>query len=183
MVEKKWYAVYTRPRWEKKVAETLTKKGIENYCPLNKVRKQWADRRKTVMEPLFTSYVFVHVTETDQLQLKKTDGVINLVYWLGKAAVIRDIEIEMIRHFLNEHSNIQLEKTKINLNDMVRVINGPLMEQEGKVVAIKYKSVKVLLPSLGFIMTADIETNNIEVISSEKNLLQKHRGQQYAVQK
>ncbi|RYZ19047.1 MAG: antitermination protein NusG, partial [Chitinophagaceae bacterium] len=34
-----WYAIYTKPRWEKKVAELLTRKGIENYCPLNKVVK------------------------------------------------------------------------------------------------------------------------------------------------
>ena len=34
---KKWYAVYTRPRWEKKVAEILTRRKIENYCPINKV--------------------------------------------------------------------------------------------------------------------------------------------------
>jgi hypothetical protein len=53
--ETKWYAVYTRPRWEKKVAEILTDKKIENYCPLNKVVRQWSDRKKIVHEPLFTT--------------------------------------------------------------------------------------------------------------------------------
>ena len=52
--EKKWYAVYTRPKWEKKVAELLSRKRIENYCPLNKSIKQWSDRKKTIFEPLFT---------------------------------------------------------------------------------------------------------------------------------
>jgi transcription antitermination factor NusG len=55
----KWYAVYTRPRWEKKVAALLLHKGIESYCPLNKVRRRWSDRTKTIEEPLFKSYVFV----------------------------------------------------------------------------------------------------------------------------
>ena len=66
-----WYAVYTRPRWEKKVASLLTKKKIENFCPLNKVVRQWADRKKTVYEPLFTSYVFVNTSETEMLKSDK----------------------------------------------------------------------------------------------------------------
>ena len=167
MSEKKWYALYTRPRWEKKVAETLTKKGIANYCPLNRVRKQWADRKKTIFEPIFTSYVFVNVAETEHLILKKTEGVLNLIYWLGKPAVIKDIEIDMIRRFLNEHQNVKLEKATVNLNDMARIISGPLMDHEGRIMGIKNKSVKIILPSLGYMMIAEIETINIEVIEKE----------------
>ncbi|HEV3249719.1 MAG TPA: transcription termination/antitermination NusG family protein, partial [Puia sp.] len=51
--KKKWWVVYTKPRWEKKVNQFLTEKGMESYCPLNKVRKKWSDRVKTVEEPLF----------------------------------------------------------------------------------------------------------------------------------
>src|SRR4029077_16112 len=97
---KKWFAVYTRPRWEKKVAEILTRKKVENYCPLNKVLRQWSDRKKIVHEPLFTSYVFVRVSESEIMSLKRINGVTNLVYWLGKPAIIRDSEIETIKMFL-----------------------------------------------------------------------------------
>src|SRR5919206_3366358 len=101
--EKKWYAIYTKPRWEKKVAELLTKKGIENYCPLNKVTRQWCDRKKTVHEPLFTSYVFVYVTQAEHLAVKQTNGFVTFVFWLGKPAVIRDEEIKTIKQFLSEY--------------------------------------------------------------------------------
>jgi transcription antitermination factor NusG len=60
---KKWFAIYTRPRWEKKVHKLLEEKGIECYCPLNKVHRKWSDRIKIVEEPLFKSYVFVKLTE------------------------------------------------------------------------------------------------------------------------
>ena len=50
---KNWYAVYTLPRWEKKIARLLEEKGYEVYCPLNRVQRQWSDRKKTVLEPLF----------------------------------------------------------------------------------------------------------------------------------
>jgi transcription antitermination factor NusG len=160
-----WYAVYTRSRWEKKVSEILNKKGIVNYCPLNRVLRQWSDRKKVVHEPLFTSYVFVYINEKEQTQLRQTPGIINFVYWLKKPAVIRDVEIDMIRRFLHEHEHVQLEKTSVNVNDMVRVIGGPLMEQEGQVIAVKNKTIRLVLPSLGYMMSAEVETANVEVIS------------------
>jgi len=42
----KWHAVYTKPCWEKKVANLLELKKIEHYCPLQKVYRQWSDRKK-----------------------------------------------------------------------------------------------------------------------------------------
>jgi transcription antitermination factor NusG len=163
---KNWYAVYTKPRWEKKVAALLTREEIENYCPLNKVQRQWSDRKKIVLEPLFTSYVFVRVSESEHAQLKKTDGVINMVYWLGKPAVIRDNEISMIKSFLDEYTNVKLEKTPININDRVRIVNGPLMDMEGQVMVLKNKSIKIILPSLGYMMHAEVETDNVKVIGT-----------------
>jgi transcription antitermination factor NusG len=162
---KKWFAVYTRPRWEKKVTEILTRRKVENYCPINKVVRQWSDRKKVIHEPLFTSYVFVRVSESDITSLKQSNGVINLVYWLGKPAVIRDSEIEAIRRFLSQHVNIKLEKKPVNVNDKVRVLSGPLMELEGQVLSVKNTAVKVALPSLGYLMFAEVETSNVEVIS------------------
>ncbi|MHA4847140.1 UpxY family transcription antiterminator [Flavitalea antarctica] len=163
MSEKKWHAVYTKVRWEKKVADILSKRNIENYCPINRVVKQWSDRKKTILEPLFTSYVFVRVTAAEHIQLLRTDGVINLVYWLGKPAVIRDHEIEMIQRFLSEHNEVSLEKIHVNVNDLVRVISGPLMNHEGHVVAVKSNTVKIILPSLGFAMSAEVEIGKVEI--------------------
>ena len=180
-IEKKWYAVYTRPRWEKKVAELLTKRNIDNYCPLNKVRKQWADRKKMVLEPLFTSYIFVCVAAEDHLQLKKTDGIINIVHWLGKPAIIPDVEIDMIRRFLGEYQQVRLERIAVNLNDMVRIVSGPLMDQGGKITSVSKKSVKVILPSQGYAMIAEVNIENVEVIQNNYSF-NRGGGYQYAVQ-
>lgn len=161
---KKWFAVYTRPRWEKKVAENLSKHQVENYCPLNRVVRQWSDRKKVIYEPLFTSYVFVKISEKEHLSIRKTPGVINLVYWLNRPAVIPEHEIETIKRFLNEHSNVSLRKTPVNVSDKVRIIGGVFTSEEGKVVSVKSKTVKIALPSLGYLMYAEIEKSNVEVI-------------------
>ena len=164
VTKKQWYAVYTRPRWEKKVAELLERKKVEVYCPLNKVNREWADRRKVVLEPLFTSYVFVYVSEQEHASIKQTDGVVNFVYWLNKPAVIRNEEIETIRKFLIEYDHVSLEKTQVNLNDRVRIINGPLMMWEGNVVEIRTNTIKITLPSLGQNLVAEIRKEHLETI-------------------
>jgi len=164
--ELKWYAVHTRKRWEKKVAHLLEKKGIEQYCPLNKVCRQWSDRKKIVLEPLFNSYVFIRVTESDHLKVKETQGVLSLVQWLGKPAVIRDEEIETIKRFLNDYQNVQLERAHVNVNDRVRIIQGPLLSMEGSIIEVMSHSVKVILPSLGYTMTAQVPRSNIEIVFS-----------------
>jgi transcription antitermination factor NusG len=78
--------------------------------------------------------------------------------------VIPEAEISTIKRFLNEHTNVMLEKTSVRVNDKVRVLNGPLMEQEGQVLSVRNKTVKIVLPSLGYMMYAEVETANVEVM-------------------
>jgi transcription antitermination factor NusG len=164
--EKNWLALYTRPRWEKKIVKLLNNKHIENYCPLNKVERKWADRKKIIFEPLIASYVFVHAIESEYVMIKETDGVLNFVHWLGKPAIIKDSEIETLRQFLLDYSNVRLEKIEVNVNDDVKIIYGPLVSREGKVVEVQYNFVKIMLPSLGYSLHAQVHKSHIEKISS-----------------
>jgi len=160
----RWYAVYTNPRWEKKVSEILTTKNIENYCPLNTVRRRWADRWKTVTEPVFRSYVFVRISQAEQTVIKQTTGIVNFVQWLGKPAVIKDREIEEIKKFLEKHGEIKLEMMPA-INDQVQIINGILEGQHGTVTEVGAKTVKLMLPSLGFHLVAEVDVGNVAVIN------------------
>jgi transcription termination/antitermination protein NusG len=163
---KNWYAVYTHAKWEKKVAALLTHKNIENYCPLNKVMRQWSDRKKIVYEPLFTCYVFIRVSEKERIPVLQTDGVLNYVSWQGKPAAIRDAEIELIKKFLLEHCNVKLEKMDVDVNDKIRIKYGLFIEQEGSVVEVLDKTLRVSLPSLGYSMLAEIPKAHVEVVNA-----------------
>jgi transcription antitermination factor NusG len=132
----RWLAIYTRPRWEKKVNGLLIQKGIESYCPLNKVRRKWSDRIKTIEEPLFKSYVFVKISDEDRSNVRMTSGVVNFVYWDGKPAIIKEKEIQTIRRFLDEYENVNVVKMEFQPDTRVRVISGPMMDQEGKVIEV-----------------------------------------------
>lgn len=158
---RKWLAVYTRPRWEKKVNQLLAAQELETYCPLNKVRRKWSDRIKTVEEPLFKSYVFVKVSDEDRAAVRMTNGAINFVYWNGKPAVIREKEITAIRRFLNEYENVIARPIDLKLNQRVRITAGTLMDQEGKVLDVRRKTAKVAIDSLGYILIAYIDRTKL----------------------
>jgi len=160
-VTKKWLAIYTRPRWEKKVNSLLREKGVESYCPLNKVRRKWSDRVKVVEEPLFKSYVFVKVSDDDRSKVRMTPGAINFVYWDGKPAVIREKEIVAIRRFLDEYENVEAYPVDLKVDQRVRITNGTLMDQEGKVLDVRHKTVRVAIDSLGYILVATIERSKL----------------------
>jgi len=160
-VSRKWLAVYTRPRWEKKVNQLLTEKGLECYCPLNKVRRKWSDRVKLVEEPLFKSYVFVKVRDEDRSAVRMTNGAINFVYWNGKPAVIKEKEITAIRRFLDEYENVEARPVELKINQRVRITNGTLMDKEGKVLDVRHKTAKVAIDSLGYILVAYIDRTKL----------------------
>jgi transcription antitermination factor NusG len=166
-VSKKWLAIYSRPRWEKKVNQLLLEKGFESYCPLNKVRRKWSDRIKVVEEPLFKSYVFVKVNEEDRTDVRMTPGVINFVYWEGKPAVIREKEINTIKRFLNEYENVEVQPMNLQVHQRVKITTGPLMDQEGEVLSLQRKAVKVAIDSLGYVLVAYIDRTKLTSARSE----------------
>jgi len=160
-LSRKWLAIYSRPRWEKKVNQLLLEKGFESYCPLNKVRRKWSDRVKVVEEPLFKSYVFVKVSEEDRTAVRMTSGVINFVYWEGKPAVIKEKEINTIKRFLNEHENVEVQPINLQVRQRVKITTGPLMDQEGEVLSLQRKVVKVAIDSLGYMLVAYIDRTKL----------------------
>jgi len=159
-----WYAVYTKPRWEKKVAKNLGDKGFVAYCPLNKVVRQWSDRKKVVEEPLFKGYVFVRVDSSERTAVKMVDGIVNFVYWNGKPAVVRDEEIETIQRFLSEFQDIEVESLDLQVNTAVVIKKGILVNYKGVVVEVLGNRAKVLIESMGVRLSATIDRKNLQVL-------------------
>ena len=163
-MNKKWFALYTKPRWEKKVNSLLNDKGVECYCPLNRVKRKWTDRIKTIEEPLFKSYVFVKVSEEERTKVRLTNGVVNFVYWNGKPAVVREKEIQTIKLFLDEHENVQVRPMDLTVQQRVLITSGTFMDRTATVLDVRKKEVKVSIDSLGYELVALIDKNKIAVL-------------------
>jgi transcription antitermination factor NusG len=162
--EKKWYVIYTRPRWEKKIALLLLDKEIEHYCPLNKVTKQWSDRKKIIEEPLFKGYIFVKRSVHDKWDIKMIPGVLNYVHWLGKPAVVKESDIKIIKKFLQEFNDVEVTDANIAMHEKVQVKQGLMMNYKGIVLEVLGNKAKVKIYSMGLILTAIFEQKNLEKI-------------------
>ena len=169
MRKRRWLAVYTKPRWEKKVDQIFAEQGINSYCPLNKVSRKWSDRVKLVEEPLFKSYVFVQVNEEEEKNARRVSGVLNYVYWLGKPAVIKQLEIDRIKRFLNDYQNVSAEPLSLKPDDMVMITSGALMEKQGKVLRKLGNRVELEITSLGYKLVAYVEKRNVALVNGKKH--------------
>ncbi|WP_127127354.1 transcription termination/antitermination protein NusG [Pseudoflavitalea rhizosphaerae] len=157
----KWYALYTRPCQERKVAQQLLLRNIQHYCPLKMVQRQWSDRKKIIHEPLFTSYVFVRLAASKMSWVRDLDGVVDFVQFCRRPAIIRDEEIEAVRQFLKEFRQVRAERIDFRVHDKVQVVEGIFMNMTGDVVEVLHKTVKVAIPSLGYQLVAEMEKSNL----------------------
>ena len=124
--ETNWYAIYTKPRSEKKVHKLLEEIGFNSYLPLITTIKQWSDRKKKVQLPLISSYVFIRIEERNLKNVLSINGVVRILKHLGKPAIIRDYEIENLKILLEDPDSITfINDVKLKKGDSIIVEKGP----------------------------------------------------------
>lgn len=151
-----WFAIYTKPKNEKKVVEGLEKIGVEVYCPMITQVKQWSDRKKKVEMPLINSYVFVNIADKNRNIVFNVPGVVRYLFWLGKPAVIQDQEIEVLKDGLKGILN-NLEVQGIQPGDILTISKGPFQGKEGIVSQIEKNKIRLVLKELGVLITISKE--------------------------
>ncbi|WP_183564156.1 UpxY family transcription antiterminator [Mucilaginibacter sp. SP1R1] len=162
--EKKWLVVYTRPRWEKKVDRLLKRQGIESYCPLRYMESQWADRKKEISLPLFSSYVFVRVNLREESMVLYCLGVLGYVYYMQRPAVVRDEVIEEIRRNLTLYKDVEIINLQsIAIGDRVQVKQGAFINQLGQVVQINGKNVLMIFDNIHCALVTRIPFQHIAI--------------------
>ncbi len=161
-----WHAIYTKPRWEKRVLQQLEEKGIEAYLPLYKTLKQWSDRKKLVEEPLFRGYLFVKVSPKTYYEAINVTGAVRYVSFEGKAVVVPPTHITAVKLYLNQHTeqHQQEEETPIP-GSSVEIIAGPLKGIKGTLKNKTNKQrVSLLIESVGKEISLILPQNHIRAI-------------------
>jgi transcription antitermination factor NusG len=147
-----WYAIRVKSRSEKKVYSDLIEQKIEAYLPMQKKLRQWSDRKKWVEMPLISGYVFVYISRKEYESVLRTYNVVCYVYFEGKAAVIRDEDINLLKRMLGQ-VEVELEITveQLKPGQMVEIISGPLCGVIGELIDFKGKNkVALRIPPLGY---------------------------------
>jgi transcription antitermination factor NusG len=153
-----WYAIRTKARAEKKVFERLCLRGFNAYLPLITTIREWSDRKKKIVTPLISSYVFVNIHKEalfDTLQIQGTSG---LLRYLGKPAIIRDHEIENLKILMNDIEQVSvLENGMFENGEEVEVIKGPFTGLIAQSVSIQGKHrIIVEIEAMGSRMAVNI---------------------------
>ena len=164
-----WYVIYTRSRFEKKTEDLLIEKGFEAYCPKRTIVKQWSDRKKQVVEPLFRSYIFVKINESQKYDVLNTSGVVKFVNFKGEMAQVREEEIDRIKALLNEYDHESIKIESLEPNQLVTIASGAFMDQEGIVLKSKGHKSVIYLIELGLKIEVDHEKNIIKKSTNIRN--------------
>jgi len=156
-----WYAVYTKPRAEAKVAERIEEIGIEIYFPTVTELKQWSDRKKKIKKPLFTSYVFVKIAMEQFEDVRRIIGVVNFIYHLGKPAIIRQKEIVAIKEFLSKVNTSTLVYEPF---EEVIIKSGPLKDHKGIIQTVGKNQLRIIISELKISIIAEINKSEVQKI-------------------
>ncbi len=144
-----WYVLYTKPRCEKKVEEELLSLGINAYCPTRSEVRLWSDRKKRIEIPLLPSMVLVNIDDKQTDRVFESSLVVRYMFWLGKRAIVRQSEIDILKKYLNgNYSIINSKLTSIKVGDN---FNLPSFKNEkGIVNRISNNNIWIYLKSIGY---------------------------------
>lgn len=133
-IAKKWLVFYTKSRQEKKVRDILLRNGHEVFLPMQKVLRQWSDRKKWVEAPLFNSYIFVLTSEDKIVNVLQTPGIAWNIRHNDKPAILHPKELATIQRFLS--SGLLVEVAPLagaEVGDLVEIMGGPLKGLQGRI--------------------------------------------------
>tara|TARA_B100000989_G_C19467544_1_gene439070 strand:+ start:151 stop:612 length:462 start_codon:yes stop_codon:yes gene_type:complete len=144
-----WYILYTKPRAEKKVEKQLLSMGIDAYCPTYSKIKYWSDRKKKVDIPVLPSMVLVRLDKKNINIVFESSGVVRYMFWLGKRAIVKQFEIDILKRCLNGgYEFIEKNISNIKIGDNFRL--NRFNNENGIVNRISNRNIWIYLKSVGY---------------------------------
>ena len=157
----KWLVAYTKPRWEKKLADQLTQKGFTVYCPTQRVKRRWSDRTKWIDQPLFSSHIFIHMEPERRDAIYFTPGFVRFLFWNKQPAQVRETEIDTLKRWLNDFDHEAITVEVIAPGTKVHVQSGPLQGREGIVLEQRGTKLELLLEDLQVKISVDLSKTEV----------------------
>lgn len=155
--ENSWYIILTKANYVKKVANSLTSLGFENYLPLQKQLRIWHDRKKWIEVPAFGSYMFIKTNEKLRLKTFEVNGIIKYISVGGKLSTISEKEITSLKKIFSFDGEATICEGKFELGDRVEILNGYFKGFTGNLVQTNAnKQLKIAIKEIGYNITVDI---------------------------
>lgn len=148
--DRRWFAVRTSSRHEKKAGNELSKAGIECYVPLRERIYHYPSKQVRRKLPLLTGYVFVYIRKDEEITVRKAHYVSSFVTLGKNRRQISDEEMQLLRT-LSTDRELSWETVEdvfdFETGTPVEIIKGPLVGIRGYYLSKKNK--KTFLISIG----------------------------------
>jgi len=133
-----WFALYTRSRFEKQVAEQLERKRLPVFLPLRMEVHRWQDRYQKVEVPMFRGYLFAQFApqSAERTTILRTLGVVRIVGFGQNDTEVPAEQIAALRRLADERALLHPHRY-LRVGQRVKVASGSLAGVEGILVRIK----------------------------------------------
>ncbi len=161
-----WFAVFTSPRHEKRVAQYFVDRGIEFFLPLYHPTRQWKNRCTTQLDlPLFPGYIFARIERSERVRVLSVPGVLSIVGMQQSPSSIPDAYIEALREGLRRCKAVP--HPCLSAGERVRVISGAMSGMEGVLLrTAESLRVVITLGVIGQSMAVELDAADLEPIGS-----------------
>jgi transcription antitermination factor NusG len=162
-----WFAVQTKPRHEKMVAQQLEYKGYQPFLPTYLVRHKWSDRIKVIEQPLFDGYCFCRIDRDSTARVITTPGTIRIVGLPGAPTPIDEAEIETLQQLVASRHVIE-PWPYLDVGQRVRIESGGLAGIEGILQAYRNRfRVIVSVTLLQRSVAVEVDRDAISAVAAE----------------
>ncbi len=135
--------------------------GIEAYLPLERMMRQWSDRKKEITKPIFKSYLFVYQNTDEYHKVKSFPGFLQYVSFGNKVSTITESEMTLMKVIV-ENFNQKEITGKLIKGDKVKILSGPLEGYMGVLTKVQGKSkVALHIHQLKHSFILDISMNDV----------------------
>lgn len=161
-----WYVAYTYPQAEKKVDRMLCERGIISFLPLQKVIRQWSDRKKKLEVPLFPNYIFLQATEIQRFEALNIKELVRYVSFEGRPTILNQKDIENIRLINKKQVAVEVEPIDhFKLGMKIRIIVGQLKGLEGLLIRKNgHQRLLIQIEALGQAVSVEIPAAYTQII-------------------
>jgi transcription antitermination factor NusG len=170
LMPENWYVLKTKPFSEKKVYANLVKKECTVFLPLVQTIRQWSDRKKKMQVPLIPSVVFIKCTQRDLQLLYGEFGIVCVLQYLKKPAIVKEYEIDNLKILVTEFvgEEIVFEAVSIAPGQLVEVIQGPFKGMVAEAILSNGKHrIKVKIAALNTQCAINIPSSYVRAITKE----------------
>ncbi|MCL2097527.1 MAG: UpxY family transcription antiterminator [Bacteroidales bacterium] len=164
---KRWRVLYTKPRSEKRAFELLECQDYHVYLPCTTVVRQWTDRKKKVIEPVFKSYLFINCFEKEIHTAVQCPHIIGVVKFENKPAIVREEEIEAIRQIVAGKEDITVVNNHEHFvtGQRVHIISGNLKGLSGILTEFRgARKLAIAIDSLGCNLFVEVAAHHTEPV-------------------